>query len=76
MRTTINIEDDLYRIARSRAESRGVSVGRAVSELMRKGLESDRVGYEEKNGLPVMSVSEDAPPITPEDVRRIEDEPS
>jgi len=74
MRTTINIDDKLYSIARSLAESRGISMGEAVSELMRRGLQNGSVSYEERSGLPVMQVSEQAAPITPEQVAQDADE--
>ena len=74
MRTTINIDDELYSIARSLAESRGISMGEAVSELMRQGLQRGSVSYEERSGFPVLQVSEQAPPITPEQVAHDEDE--
>lgn len=74
MRTTINIDDELYSIARSLAESRGISMGEAVSELMRRGVQSETVSYEQRSGLPVMQVSEDAVPITPEQIAQDEDE--
>lgn len=74
MRTTINIDDELYSIARSLAESRGISMGAAVSELMRRGLQSETVSYEQRSGFPVLQVSEQAAPITPEQVSQDEEE--
>lgn len=74
MRTTLTIEDSLYRIAKSMAENMGVSIGDAVSELMRRGLRSGRTAYTSRNGIPVMSVAEDTPPLTPEDIELDEDD--
>ena len=37
MRTTINIDDDVLETARSLAEQNGCTLGKAVSELARKG---------------------------------------
>ena len=74
MRTTINIDDEVYKIARSIAEIRGISIGEAVSELMKKGLDKDSIDYEEKNGIPVVQVPKEAPPITPEDVHKDNEE--
>ncbi|MFW5710944.1 MAG: hypothetical protein ACOCZA_03260 [Spirochaetota bacterium] len=74
MRTTINIDDELYSIARSLAESRGISMGAAVSELMRRGVQSGTASYEQRSGFPVMQVSEEAAPITPEQVAQDEEE--
>jgi hypothetical protein len=74
MRTTINIDDEMYSIARSLAESRGISMGAAVSELMRRGVQGGSDSYEKRSGLPVMQVSENASPITPAQVAQDEDE--
>lgn len=74
MRTTLAIDDDLLTAAKAIAQARSVSVGKVVSELMRKGLQV-RTGSDTKSGLPVFRVGPDARPITLEDVKRLEDEP-
>jgi len=74
MRTTINIDDDLFEAARSIAASRSVSIGKALSDLARKGL-TRTAEYQTRNNLPVFIVREDAPPITSEQVKSAEDEP-
>ena len=52
---------------------RSVSLGRALSDLIRKGLESGcRIRFED--GFPVFDVPSDAPPVTTEMVRDLEDE--
>jgi hypothetical protein len=38
MRTTLNIDDDVFGEVKQYAESRSVALGRAVSELIRRGL--------------------------------------
>ena len=38
MRTTLKIDDDVLTAARELADSTGCSLGKAVSELARKGL--------------------------------------
>ena len=40
MRTTLTIDDDLLATARALADARGVSVGKALGDLARRGLES------------------------------------
>ena len=65
MRTTINLDEDVLRAARSLADERGESLGTVVSELARKGLRPAlESGYE--GDFPVFSVREGAAPITPE----------
>lgn len=76
MRTTLNIDGDVVRAAKSIARARSVSLGTVVSELIRKGLESERrlVSSDPSTGFPVFDVPADARPITLDDVRRGEDE--
>ncbi|MDX1643630.1 MAG: antitoxin [Thermoanaerobaculia bacterium] len=67
MRTTLRIDDDVLSAAKILAEQRGVSVGRALSDLARKGLEpSASLRYE--NDLPVFEVREGAPIFGPDQV--------
>ncbi|MBD3241634.1 MAG: hypothetical protein GF331_13675 [Chitinivibrionales bacterium] len=74
MRTTINLDDDIFMAVKSVARARGVPVGRALSDLVRRGLERSSE-YTVRNDLPVFQVREDAPIVTPEQVDRSEDEP-
>lgn len=74
MRTTLSIDDDLFFIARSIAHAKSISLGAAISELMRKGLASDRP-VSMAGGFPVFEVPPGAKPITTDDVRQAEDEP-
>lgn len=67
MRTTLRIDDDVLSAAKILAEQRGVSVGRALSELARRGLEpSESFRYE--NDFPVFEVREGAPIFGPDEV--------
>lgn len=77
MRTTLTIDDDLMAAARSLALAKSESLGKAISELARRGLNATpRVRQSPRNsgGFPVFSVPKGAHPITLEDVRRAEDE--
>jgi hypothetical protein len=67
MRTTLHIDDDVYRAARSLAEAENRSVGKVLSDLARKGLAPARPA--KRGGFPVFSVPEGAPPLTLEMVR-------
>lgn len=72
MRTTLNLEPDVFEAARKLAEARSQSIGAVVSELMRRGLES-RMGTRQRAGFPVFAVSRKAAPLTLADVKRDED---
>ena len=73
MRTTLNIDDDLVKTAKSIADRRHVSLGEVVSDLLRTGLERNTT-YHMQEGLPVFQVRDGARTITLEDVRWAEDE--
>ncbi|GJM27085.1 MAG: hypothetical protein DHS20C16_35000 [Phycisphaerae bacterium] len=74
MRTTISIDDDLFAAAKSLAQAKSQSIGRVISDLMRRGLNATpRVDKKGQKGFPVFRVPSDAHPITLEDVRKDED---
>ncbi len=73
MRTTINLPEDVYDIARSLAHARGLSLGDAVAELVRKGLE--HAGQPQTSSpFPTFAVPAGAPPITLERTLELEDD--
>lgn len=73
VRTTLTLDDDILELAARQARLRGVSLGRAVSDLMRKGLNA-ATPARDKDGLVVFHLPADSPKVTTEDVRRIESE--
>ena len=69
MRTTLNLDDDVARAARSLAREQGRSLGAVLSDLARRGLEpSSPLRYE--GDFPVFVVRDGAGPLTPEMVAR------
>jgi hypothetical protein len=73
MRTTLTIDPDILSAARQIADAKSKSIGEVISELARRGLEA-RAKVTMRKGYPVFPVTIGAPPLTPEDVRRDEDE--
>lgn len=71
MRTTLSIDDDVFRLARAYAESRSLALGKAVSELVLKGLKAPTPTRME-NGLLVFDVPPDSPPITAQRIKELE----
>ena len=69
MRTTITIDDDVLAVARALAERKGSSLGRALSELARRGFKSELTHGDVTDGT-TFPASVDAEPITSEDVYR------
>jgi hypothetical protein len=73
MRTTVNIDADVYRAAASLAAEKKSTLGRVLSDLARRGL-APTVRVREKDGFPVFDVPAGASPITPEMVREAEED--
>jgi len=73
MRTTLNLDDDIAQVVKTYAENRSLAMGKALSELVRRGLSAPpktRV----VNGLVVFDVPEDSEAVTSELVKRLEAE--
>lgn len=73
MRTTLQLDDDVYEAARSLALAEQRSLGEIVSRLARKALAPSQ-SVRERNGFPIFEVREGAAAITPEMVKRALDE--
>ena len=64
MRTTLNLDDNVFSAARELAALRGVSVGRIVSDLARSALTSQADSIEMRNGVPLLTQNADARPVS------------
>lgn len=72
MRLTVNLEEDVYAIARALARTENCSISEAVNRLVRRGLVS-RTRLDKTSGFPVVR---GAKPFSSEDVYRIEGDDS
>jgi hypothetical protein len=73
MRTTLNLDDDALDMVRQYSEARSVALGKAASELVRKGFSSP-TPTRIVNGIVVFDVPPDSPRITTERVKELESE--
>ena len=73
MRTTLNLDDDVAHRVKEYAESRSLALGKAVSELVRRGISTPRP-TRVVNGLSVFDLPPNSPPITTKRVRELEAE--
>jgi len=74
MRTTLNLDDDVFERLKDYAENRSLAMGKAASELVRRGLESP-VRTKLVNGFYTVVLPENSPKVTSEHVKRLlEDE--
>jgi len=76
VRTTLEIEDDVLEVAKDIASHQCLSLGKAVSLLIRKGIQTLR--HQTKvvtlNGLRVVGRALNASPVTLEIVNKLRDE--
>jgi len=73
MRTTLSLDEDIVEPVKSFAESRNLSLGKAVSELVRQGLNAP-LRTKIENGFVVVDLPPDSPVVTDEHVRKLLDE--
>ena len=52
MRTTLNIDRDVFLAAKAKADDESISLGKALSDLARQGLKPAPVVTRHKNRLP------------------------
>jgi hypothetical protein len=75
MRTTVDLPEDLHRLAKEIAHDKSWTFSEAVTWLMRRGagqpLERPRLGVNKLTGFPSFQSGRI---ITSEDVKRLEDE--
>ena len=73
MRTTITMDEDTAKIAIQYARGRGVSLSKAISELIQRGTRP-RARIKYVDGWPVFDLPKSGKPLTTEHVKMLEDE--
>jgi hypothetical protein len=74
MRTTLNLDDDALKILREYSETRSLALGKAASELVRRGA-SAPIQMQMVNGFCTVVLPKGGKKITSEHVKRLlEDE--
>jgi hypothetical protein len=74
MRTTIDLPEDLHRIARTIARDTSQSMSETVAELMRRGLGETQGTWLERSPVTGLLVIHGGRTITSEDVKALEDD--
>lgn len=74
MRTTLDIDDDVLLAAKEIARVRGLTAGKALSDLARKGLEAPKRSFKMRNGVPVIQRLPGEPLLTMEIVNQLRDD--
>jgi hypothetical protein len=70
-RTTLSLDDEVLHLLRGYAQARSVTLGEAVSDLVRRGLAAPHP-TRIVNGLHVFDLPADSPVVRMEDVLRID----
>lgn len=70
MRTTLALDDDAMKTIQAYARAHRLSLGKAASELIRRGL-NYQLATRKLNGVPVFEAPDDFPLVTSERVREI-----
>ena len=72
-RTTLTLEDDAVKVAKMHAARHNLTLGQAVSELVRQGAERPLV-TDERSGLRVVRLTRRSPKVTAALVETLRDE--
>ncbi len=75
MRTTLTIDDDVLAAAKQFADSRGLTLGEALSQLARATL-TERRRFDTRNGIVLLPAPASAVHASLEDVNALRDDPS
>jgi hypothetical protein len=73
MRITLSLDYGVFREVKAYAESRDVAIGKAVSELVRRGLHAP-LQTRVVNGFHVVDLPSGSSAVTTEDIRKPQDE--
>ena len=71
MRTTVDLDEDILRVAKDIARDRDESLGRVLSDLARRGLKPPARKFKTRNGVPLLMPKPEAKPITSEHVKEL-----
>ena len=71
MRTTLSLDDDVFRLVKRYAASRSLALGKAVSELVRRAFTVPRP-TRLVNGIQVFDLPPESPRVTMKKVRELD----
>ena len=72
-RTTLKLEDDALKVAKAHAFRHRISLGKAVSDLVRQAADRP-LATETRNGLQVVRLSRRSPKVTSALVEKLSDD--
>jgi hypothetical protein len=72
-RTTLSIDQDALKVAQAHAERHRISLGQAVTDLIRRAAEG-QLATDERSGLRIVRLGPRSPKVTSELVDRLRDD--
>ena len=74
MRTTLAIDDDVLAAVKGLAQHQHRSIGEVLSDLARQALRPESAPLKVRNGITLLPIQPGALPVTPELIRKIDEE--
>ena len=71
MRTTLSLDDEVPQLVKRYAEDRSLALGKAASELVRRGL-TTQTPTRSAHGLQVFDLPADSPPVSRKRIEEID----
>ncbi len=71
MRTTVDLDEDVVQVARDLAQEREQSLGRVLSDLVRRGLQPAATPGVRRGSIPILPRKPGARPVTARIVRNL-----
>ena len=71
MRTTLDLDEDILRLAKHLAQERDESLGRVLSNLARQGLKPPEKATARRSGIPTLARKPGAQPVTSQIVKEL-----
>ena len=71
MRTTVDLDEDILRVAKDIARDSDQTIGRVLSDLARRGLKPPATKLKTRNGIPLLMPKPGAKVITSEHVKEL-----
>lgn len=69
MRTTVDLDEDILQTVKHMARERSQSLGRVLSDLVRRGLQPAKTTMNMRNGVPILPRKAGARPVTSQIVK-------
>lgn len=69
MRTTVDLDEEVLRVAKDLAQEREETLGRVLSDLVRRGLQPMSRVSERRGAIPTLSRKPGAKPVTAQAVK-------